>query len=58
MNRTYFDYLVEKDDLNKEHNAHSSNITYCIHTTETSSTLTESCKCAYLYPVDSARFVL
>ena len=58
MNRSYFSFLERRDSENKIIDAHySSNFTPCIYSTSISRTLTDECKCAYLFPIDPARYV-
>ena len=63
MNRSYFDFLVRRDaDIENEmktfHNDPNNTIfTPCIYSTPLSRTLTDKCKCAYLFPIDPNRYV-
>ena len=61
LNRSYYDYLVDKDEtllIESESHFHSNNNTYCITNTDTASVLSDACQCAYLHPNDSSRYVI
>jgi hypothetical protein len=62
MNRSYFTYLENRDTNELTKSNHygtvSSNFTLCINATSASRTLTNECKCAYLFPIDPSRYVI